>query len=99
MIVNGSLDARLPHNLHVRFAGVEGEALLIALGDLAVSTGSACSSASGEPSHVLAALGLSGPLARASLRFGLGRSNSEAEVDQAIGRVAAVVTRLRGSPQ
>jgi len=93
--VNGSLEARLPHNLHVSFEGVEGEALLMALGDIAVSTGAACSSASADPSHVLAALGVEPGLARASLRFGLGRSNSEAEVDEVVERVVAVVTRLR----
>jgi cysteine desulfurase len=93
--VNGSLEARLPHNLHVSVEGVEGEALLMALGDIAVSTGAACSSTSADPSHVVAALGVDARLARASLRFGLGRSNSEAEVDQVVERVVAVVRRLR----
>ena len=94
--VNGSLEARLPHNLHVSFEGVEGEALLMALGDIAVSTGAACSSGSAAPSHVVAALGVDAALARASLRFGLGRSNTEAEVDQVVERVVTVVRRLRG---
>ena len=93
--VNGSLEARLPHNLHVSFEEIEGEALLMALGDIAVSAGAACSSASAEPSHVIAALGVDAALARASLRFGLGRSNSEADVDRAIERVVTVVRQLR----
>jgi cysteine desulfurase len=93
--VNGSLERRLPHNLHVSFAGVEGEALLMALGDLAVSTGSACSSGSQAPSHVLVAIGAVGPGAGASIRFGLGRWTTDAEIDFAIERVTAVVRSLR----
>ena len=93
--VNGSMDARLPHNLHVSFGGVEGEALLMALGDLAVSTGSACSSGSHAPSHVLQAIGAVGPQAGASIRFGLGRTTTANEIDFAIDRVAAVVSALR----
>ena len=93
--MNGSMDARLPHNLHVSFGGVEGEALLMALGDLAVSTGSACSSGSHAPSHVLQAIGAVGPQAGASIRFGLGRTTTADEIDFAIDRVAAVVTSLR----
>jgi cysteine desulfurase len=87
--------SRLPHNLHVSFAGIEGEALLLALGDLAVSTGSACSSGSQAPSHVLEAIGAVGPEAGASIRFGLGRATTDAEIDFAIERVAAVVGALR----
>jgi cysteine desulfurase len=86
---------RLPHNLHVSFAGIEGEALLMALGDLAVSTGSACSSGSQAPSHVLEAIGAVGPDAGASIRFGLGRDTTDADVEFAIDRVAGVVGSLR----
>jgi cysteine desulfurase len=94
--VNGSLERRLPHNLHVSFDGVEGEALLMALGDVAVSTGSACSSGSQAPSHVLTAIGAVGPHAGASIRFGLGRWTTDADVDFALERVTAVVQSLRG---
>ena len=94
--VNGSFERRLPHNLHVSFDGVEGEALLMALGDLAVSTGSACSSGSQAPSHVLEAIGAVCDHAGASIRFGLGRTTSNADVDFAIERVTAVVKSLRG---
>ena len=93
--VNGSLARRLPHNLHVSFEGIEGEALLMALGDLAVSTGSACSSGSQAPSHVLQAIGAVGPGAGASIRFGLGRWTTDAEIDFAIERVTTVVRSLR----
>jgi cysteine desulfurase len=94
--VNGPDAAhRLPHNLHVSFAGIEGEALLMALGDLAVSTGSACSSGSQAPSHVLQAIGAVGPDAGASIRFGLGRGTSDTDIDFAIERVATVVGSLR----
>jgi cysteine desulfurase len=94
--VNGSLTRRLPHNLHVSFDGVEGEALLMALGDLAVSTGSACSSGSRAPSHVLEAIGATSGRAGASIRFGLGRTTSAADIDYAIDRVATVVSAIRG---
>jgi cysteine desulfurase len=93
--VNGSLVRRLPNNLHVSFDGIEGEALLMAIGDIAVSTGAACSSASDEPSHVLAALGADEPRSRASIRFGLGRGNTAEEVDAVVARLATVVGRLR----
>ena len=93
--VNGSRDQRLPNNLHMSFAGVDGESLLMGLDDVAVSSGSACTTAEPEPSHVLRALGLPQKLAHASLRFGLGRFNTEEEVDFVIGKVAAVVNRLR----
>ena len=75
--VNGTLEHRLPHNLHVSFDDIEGEALLMALGDLAVSTGSACSSGSQKPSHVLQAIGAIGDRAGASIRFGLGRTTTD----------------------
>jgi cysteine desulfurase len=94
--LNGpSGDRRLPHNLHVSFDDIEGEALLMALGDLAVSTGSACSSGSQAPSHVLQAIGAVGDRAGASIRFGLGRSTSDSDIDFAIDRVTTVVRALR----
>ena len=93
--VNGSLEHRLPHNLHVSFDGVEGEALLMALGDLAVSTGSACSSGSQAASHVLEAIGATSQGAGAAIRFGLGRTTTAAEIDFAIDRVSTVVSALR----
>jgi cysteine desulfurase len=92
--VNGTLDRRLPHNLHVSVDGIEGEALLMALGDLAVSTGSACSSGSQAPSHVLQAIGATSQGAGASIRFGLGRTTTAADVDFAVERVSTVVTAL-----
>ena len=93
--LNGAAAERLPHNLHVSFDDVEGEQLLMALGDLAVSTGSACSSGSQAPSHVLQAIGAVGERAGASIRFGLGRSTTEADIDVAIERVTKVVRALR----
>jgi cysteine desulfurase len=93
--VNGSLTRRLPHNLHVSFDSIEGEALLMALGDLAVSTGSACSSGSQAPSHVLEAIGAVGDRASASIRFGLGRGTTDADIDFAVDRVTTVVKSLR----
>src|SRR3954451_1721678 len=88
-------DRRLPHNLHVSFEDVEGEALLMALGDLAVSTGSACSSGSQAPSHVLQAIGATGERAGASIRFGLGRTTTDRDIAFAIERVSAVVRSLQ----
>ncbi|HMG22765.1 MAG TPA: aminotransferase class V-fold PLP-dependent enzyme, partial [Kofleriaceae bacterium] len=93
--VNGSLEHRLPGNLNISFAFVEGESLLMALKDLAVSSGSACTSASLEPSYVLRALGVGDDLAHTSIRFGIGRFNTEAEVDYVIELVVASVERLR----
>ena len=93
--INGSLEHRLPHNLNVSFAHVDGESLLMGLNDIAVSSGSACTTDLPEPSHVLQALGVKNELAHSSLRFGLGRFNTEEEVDYAIDRVAEVVSRLR----
>jgi cysteine desulfurase len=86
---------RLAGNLNVSFAYVDGEALLINMRDVAVSSGSACTSANPEPSHVLRALGLSEEATRSSLRFGLGRFNTAQEIETAVGIVAAVVRRLR----
>lgn len=94
--VNGPTDGRrLPHNLHVSIDDVEGEALLMALGDLAVSTGSACSSGSQSPSHVLKAIGAVTDRGGASIRFGLGRGTVDTDIDFAIDRVATVVRSLR----
>ncbi len=86
---------RLPGNLNLSFAGVDGEALMMSMKNLAVSSGSACTSADPEPSHVLRALGLSDDLTRASLRFGLGRFNTAEEVDFAVQAVSESVNRLR----
>jgi cysteine desulfurase len=86
---------RLAGNLNMAFSYVQGEALLLEIKDLAVSSGSACTSANPEPSHVLRALGLDDDLTRASLRFGLGRFNTETEVDFAIEAVSGAVARLR----
>ncbi len=93
MTVNGTLDARLPGNLNVSFDGIDGEALLVSLDDIAVSSGAACTAS--EPSHVLVALGLSNDRALASLRFGIGRTTTKDDVDYAAGKVADVVARLR----
>jgi cysteine desulfurase len=93
--VNGSLEHRLPNNLNVSFSGVEGEALLMGIHDVAVSSGSACTSASLEPSHVLRAIGVDDDLAHSSIRFGLGRFNTEEEVDYAAARVVETVSKLR----
>lgn len=96
LTVHGSLQARLPGNLNVAFAGVDGESLMMGLKDVALSSGSACSSATLEPSYVLGALGVSSRAAHASIRFGIGRTNSEADIDYAAARVVQEVTRLRG---
>jgi cysteine desulfurase len=94
--VNGSRTFRLPHTTNISFPGVDGEALLAGLGkDVALSSGSACTSASMEPSYVLKALGIEDQLAHSSLRLGLGRFTTEEEVDYAIGRIRETVTRLR----
>ncbi|MBL9018715.1 MAG: IscS subfamily cysteine desulfurase [Myxococcales bacterium] len=93
--VNGSMEHRLPGNLNISFAFVEGESLLMALKDVAVSSGSACTSASLEPSYVLRALGVGDELAHTSIRFGIGRFNTEAEVDYVIELVVKSVERLR----
>jgi cysteine desulfurase len=92
---NGDPSRSAPHILSVSFPGVEGESLRLALADLAVSAGSACTSNAALPSHVLRSLGLSDALAESTLRFGVGRFTTEAEVDRAAGRVGAEVARLR----
>lgn len=92
---NGDLERRLPGNLNVSFACVEGEALLMSLKDVALSSGSACTSASLEPSHVLRAIGLRDDLAHGSIRFGIGRFNDEREIDYVAERVISEVQRLR----
>lgn len=93
--VNGSLEHRLPGNLNISFNFVEGEAMMMAIKDVAVSSGSACTSASLEPSYVLRALGASDELAHSSIRFGLGRFNTEEEVDYVADLVIAKVNHLR----
>jgi cysteine desulfurase len=93
--VNGSLAHRLPGNLNLSFAGVDAETLLMALPDIALSTGSACTSGTPEPSHVLRALGVSDELAHSSIRIGLGRTNTEEELDYAAHRLIESVKKLR----
>jgi cysteine desulfurase len=93
--VNGDLEQRVPHNLNVSFAFVEGESLLMALKDLAVSSGSACTSASLEPSYVLRALGLNDELAHSSVRFSFGRFTTAEEIDYAVEQIIVAVTKLR----
>jgi cysteine desulfurase len=93
--INGSLEHRLPGNLNISFAYIEGEAMLMGMKDVAVSSGSACTSASLEPSYVLRALGVGETLAHTSIRFGLGRFNTVEEVDFVIDLVANKVEKLR----
>jgi cysteine desulfurase len=95
VVVSGSLERRLPGNLNVSFSGVDGDALLMSMPDLALSTGSACSSATVEPSHVLRALGVGEERARGALRFGLGRWTTAQEVEYAAGRIVEAVGKLR----
>ena len=93
--VNGSLDHRLPNNLHVNFDGVDGESLLVGIGDIAVSSGSACSSASSTPSHVLSAICHGRAVSSATIRFGLGRWTTDDEIDYTIEKFTSVVQHLR----
>jgi len=95
VFINGSMEHRLPNNLNMSFAYVEGESLLMGINDIAVSSGSACTSATLEPSYVLKALGVGEDLAHTSIRFGLGRFNTEEEVDYVIDKMVQVVTKLR----
>jgi cysteine desulfurase len=93
--INGTMESRLPNNLNISFAFVEGESLLMGINDVAVSSGSACTSATLEPSYVLKALGAGDDLAHSSIRFGLGRFNTEEEVDYVAAKVIDVVQKLR----
>jgi cysteine desulfurase len=93
--INGTMERRLPNNLNISFAYVEGESLLMGVNDVAVSSGSACTSATLEPSYVLKALGAGDDLAHSSIRFGLGRFNTEEEVDYVTAKVVDVVKKLR----
>ena len=93
--INGSVKHRLPHNLNISFAYVEGESLLMGINDIAVSSGSACTSATLEPSYVLKALGAGDDLAHSSIRFGVGRFNTDEEIDYTAHKVIDVVRKLR----
>ncbi len=93
--LNGHATQRLPHNLNISFAYVEGESLLMGMKDIALSSGSACTSATLEPSYVLRALGVGVELAHSSIRFGLGRFNTDEEIDYTIKKVIEIVTKLR----
>ena len=97
VIVNGSMERRLPNNLHVSFTGVDGESLLIGIGDIAVSSGSACASASGQPSHVLRAVMGGDAVPSASIRFGLGRDTTDEDIDYTIGKFVSVIKHLRST--
>ncbi len=92
---NGSHEHRLPHTLNMSFAYVEGESLLMGIDNIAVSSGSACTSASLEPSYVLKNLGLGDDLAHSSIRFGLGRFSTQEEVDYAVEKLVKVIAHLR----
>jgi len=93
--INGTMEHRLPHNLNISFAYVEGESLLMGVNDIAVSSGSACTSATLEPSYVLKALGAGDDLAHSSIRFGIGRFNTDEELDYTAQKVIDVVKKLR----
>jgi cysteine desulfurase len=93
--INGTMESRLPNNLNISFAYVEGESLLMGINEIAVSSGSACTSATLEPSYVLKALGAGDDLAHSSIRFGLGRFNTEEQVDYVSDKVIDVVNKLR----
>jgi len=95
VVIHGSLKHRLPNNLNLSFLGVEATTLMMNVKELAVSSGSACSSATPEPSHVLRALGLPADLARGAIRIGLGRFNTEEEIEYAAGRLIEAVRKLR----
>jgi cysteine desulfurase len=95
LYINGSMEHRLPGSLNISFAYVEGESLLMGINDVAVSSGSACTSASLEPSYVLKALGTGDELAHSSIRFGIGRFNTEEEVDYVADKLVGVVRKLR----
>jgi cysteine desulfurase len=94
-VINGDTESRLPHMTNISFPYVEGESLIMGIKDVAVSSGSACTSASLEPSYVLKSLGLGDELAHSSIRFSLGRFNTEEEVDFVVSEVVREVNRLR----
>ena len=93
--LNGDIDHRVPHNLNVSFNFVEGESLIMAIKDIAVSSGSACTSASLEPSYVLRALGRNDELAHSSIRFTVGRFTTEADIDYTVKLIRSKVEKLR----
>ena len=93
--MNGDLEHRVPHNLNISFNYVEGESLIMAVKGIAVSSGSACTSASLEPSYVLRALGRSDELAHSSIRFSIGRFTTEADVDYTINLMKSKIDKLR----
>ena len=93
--VNGSMEHRLAGNLNIRFGGVDSDSLLMGINDIAVSTGAACTAAKIEPSYVLKAMGLTDEQANSTLRFGIGRFNTEAEIDYAVERLIDTVKKLR----
>jgi cysteine desulfurase len=95
VFINGSMEHRLPNNLNMSFAYVEGESLLMGINDIAVSSGSACTSATLEPSYVLKALGLGDDIAHSSIRFGIGRFNTQEEIDYVADKLIDVVKKLR----
>jgi cysteine desulfurase len=95
VVLNGDPERRIPGNLNLGFPGADAEAVMAAMPEIAVSTGSACSSAELEPSYVLRALGVEDALAQGSLRIGFGRTTTEAEIDFAVERLGAAVTRVR----
>lgn len=95
VFVNGSMTARVPGNINVGFSGIDAEALMSALDDVAISTGSACTSASVEPSYVLRAIGLDEATARSCVRIGLGRFTTDSEIDHAAARIVETVSRMR----
>jgi len=93
--INGSMDARIPNNLNISFSGLDGDSLLVNIDDIAISNGAACSSSKNEPSYVLKALGIDNKLAKASIRFGIGRNTTEAEIKYTVNKFKDVVKDLR----
>ena len=99
VIINGDMDKRLPGNLNISFPSIKSDSLMMRMRDIAVSSGSACTSATIEPSHVLTALGISKELIHSTLRFGIGRFNTNAEIDYTIEQVSALVNKIQKQPQ
>ena len=93
--INGSMDARIPNNLNISFSGLDGDSLLVNIDDIAISNGAACSSSKNEPSYVLKALGIDKKLAKASIRFGIGRNTTEEEIKYTVNKFKDVVKNLR----